>query len=241
MKKIKILDLGLTDYLEAKRLQDELVNKRLSDEIPDTLVLCEHEPVITIGRKGGEKDLLVSEKFLSQKKIKVYHVERGGEATYHCPGQLVGYPIFNLKYIAMDLHGFLRDLEEVMINTLKETGISAERREGYTGVWVQAPGGPAKIAFIGISARKWVTYHGFSLNIDCDLAPFKWIVPCGIKDAKVTSIKACQRVPPRKRWRAGIVSPTESEDSCGVLRTACQVKGIKEKIIENFEMVFNLK
>jgi len=216
MAEINVIDLGLADYEKAKRVQDELIEERLSGKIPDTLVLCEHNPVITIGRKGGKEDLLVSEEFLRRKKIRVYHVERGGEATYHCPGQLVGYPIFNLRFLDTDLHRFLRKLEEIIINTLKETGVDAQRREGYTGVWVPAPDGPAKIAFIGISARRWVTYHGFSLNVDCDLTPFEWIVPCGIKDAKVTSIKACQRVNV----------------------STCQIKTIKETIIDNFNRVF---
>jgi len=213
---MEISDLGLIDYQEAKKIQDKMVEDRLSDRIPDTLVLCEHKPVITIGRKGGEKDLLVPEEFLSRKKIRVYHAERGGEATYHCPGQLVGYPIFNLRFLDADLHRFLRNLEKIIINTLKETEIDAQRREGYTGVWVPAPDGPAKIAFIGISARKWVTYHGFSLNIDCDLAPFEWIVPCGIKGGRITSVSECQSVR---------VSESEKEE-------------IKQRIIKNFKKVF---
>jgi lipoate-protein ligase B len=217
MKKIRIIDSGLINYRDGIKLQKKIVQQRLKGEVPDTLILCEHYPVITIGRKGKKSDLLVSEKFLKEKKVGVFEIERGGEATCHCPGQLAGYPIFDLQHHEMDLHKFLRNIEEVIVNTLDEIGVKSCRREGYTGVWIYNGGEFKKIAFIGICASKWVTFHGFSLNVDCDLTPFSWIVPCGLKGIQITSVKET------------------------VQRAACSVnmEDIKKKIIENFAKVFN--
>ena len=218
MNKCKVIDLGLSHYEEVRNLQEKIVEARLSKKIPDTLLLCEHYPAITLGRKKRKENLLVSDEFLKEKGIEIYQIERGGEATCHCPGQLVGYPIFDLRSHGMDLHNFLRKIEEVILNALSEIGIKGCKREGYTGVWFHNGSGFEKIAFIGIACRKWVSYHGFSLNIDCDLTPFSWIVPCGLEGVKITSVAECQ--------------------SFRVSRN--NMEKIKEKIIENFEKVFEL-
>jgi len=220
LNKLKVIDLGLIEYQEAKKIQEEIVYRRLAGEIPDTLILCEHTPVITMGRKGKRKDILVPEEFLVQRGIKVYSVERGGETTYHSPGQIVGYPVFDLHSYGLDLHRFLRNIEEVIILSLSEIGIEGKRREGYTGVWIANRLELEKIAFIGISARRWITFHGFSLNIDCDLSPFSWIVPCGLKGVRVSSVKK-------------ILNGYASQD--------LTVESIKPKIIENFRRVFGME
>ncbi len=229
MNKLEIIDAGLIKYPEGINLQSEVWQKRLQEQIPDTFILCEHYPVITIGRKGGKEDLLVPEKSLNERGVEVYQVERGGDTTYHCPGQLVGYPIFDLQCHGMDLHKFLRNIEEVIINALTDTGIESCRRKGYTGVWVCNNGEFEKIAFIGISASRWITFHGFSLNVDCDLTPFSWIVPCGLKGVRVTSVKEVSECQSVKTVAAGFS-----------LREF-QIREIKKKIIENFTKVFNLK
>ncbi|OIN96143.1 lipoyl(octanoyl) transferase [Candidatus Desantisbacteria bacterium CG1_02_38_46] len=216
MNNCEVIDPGLTNYKEARDLQKKIVQERLCKKIPDTLILCEHYPVITLGRKGKRKDLLVSEEFLNKNGIEIYPVERGGEATYHGPGQLVGYPIFDLRYHGMDLHKFLRKIEEVIIRTLSEIGIESCRRKGWTGVWIYRNNEFEKIAFIGIGVSKWVTFHGFSLNVNCDLTPFSWIVPCGLKGAHVASVKK-------------VMSLVEH----------CSVREIKPKIIKNFRKVFD--
>lgn len=194
MRSLNIIDLGLIDYTEALKLQKQLVQDRIDKKMCDTLILCEHRPVITLGRKSGNNGFLVTKEFLKKKKIPVFEVERGGEATYHGPGQIVGYPIFGLNDLNMDVHEFLRAIEKFLVLSLNDAGVKPCLRKGLTGVWVREKKFFEKIAFIGISARKWVTYHGFSINIDCRLEPFSWIVPCGINEAKITSLKRSLKV-----------------------------------------------
>jgi lipoate-protein ligase B len=175
-----LLDLGVREYHEVWALQKELVLKRGAAEIPDLLILVEHPHVITLGRRCSYQPAKLD--------VPVYEVERGGEATYHGPGQLVGYPIMKLEGPRRDLHRYLRDLEEVLIETLDEFAIPAGRMPGATGVWTRsAP--PRKIASIGIAVRSWVTYHGFALNVSTDLSYFQLISPCGFDSSVMTSME----------------------------------------------------
>lgn len=183
MMKINLLDLGLKDYQEVWSLQNKLVKKRISGEIEDTLILVEHFPVITLGKRGKREEILVSQEYLSREEIIVLYVDRGGRITFHGPGQLVAYPILNLTLVKRDIHWYIRNLEKVIIKLLAKLGIKSTSRKGYTGVWV----GEKKIASIGIGIKKWVTYHGLALNVSTDLSYFSLINPCGL-DKKVTSI-----------------------------------------------------
>jgi lipoate-protein ligase B len=169
-KPARIIDLGTRDYAEAWRVQQELVAARQRDEVADTLVLVEHPHVLTLGR-GARRDNL-----LASGDMQVFEVERGGDVTYHGPGQLCGYPILYLREDERDVHLYLRHLEEALILTLAEFGIEAGRRPGLTGVWV----GPHKLASIGVAVRRWVTLHGFALNVCTDLERFSSINPCGL-------------------------------------------------------------
>ncbi|MFH1905728.1 MAG: lipoyl(octanoyl) transferase LipB [bacterium] len=179
-----VLDIGLKDYMEAYSLQKKILAERIKNKIPDTLILTEHPPTFTIGRKGGRGNILVSNEVLKKNGIKVYEVDRGGGITYHGPGQIVGYPIINLAEWNKDIHLYLRSLEEVIIRFLSHFKITAGRINGYTGVWI----GNEKIAAIGIGVSKWTTFHGFCININPNKNHFKMINPCGIRDKKVTSL-----------------------------------------------------
>ncbi len=173
-------------YGEALARQYALAEQRGRGEIPDTLLLLEHPPTITLGRRTQDADLLTSEAALQALGIAVERVDRGGEITYHGPGQLVGYPILDLRQHGSDLHRYLRDLEETLIQTIAAYGLTGERVPGRTGVWV----GDRKIAALGIKVSRWVSLHGFALNISTDLAPFRTqFVPCGIQDKDVTSLQ----------------------------------------------------
>jgi lipoate-protein ligase B len=184
-----LLDLGLRDYREVWDLQHTLVERRLRDEIPDVLILVEHPPVITLGRKRPAKDpLRWPRERVEALGIAVYEVERGGEATFHGPGQLVGYPIIKLEGERRDLHRYLRDLEALLIDALGDFGLRAQRLAGATGVWTSGLI-PRKIVSIGVAARRWVTYHGFALNVSVDLSFFELISPCGFEGAIMTSLE----------------------------------------------------
>ena len=173
-------------YAEALARQYVLAQQRGRGEIPDTLLLLEHPPTITLGRRTQDTDLLIPETDLLAQGIAVERVDRGGEITYHGPGQLVGYPILDLRRHGSDLHRYLRDLEETLIQTIAVYGLAGERVPGRTGVWL----GDRKIAAIGIKVSRWVSLHGFALNISTDLAPFRTqFVPCGIRDKDVTSLQ----------------------------------------------------
>lgn len=180
-----IIDIGLKTYRESYLLQKNYVENRAADKINDTLIFVEHKPVITIGRSGSKDHLLKSKLELKQNNIDVIEVNRGGDITYHGPGQLVGYPIMKLDRNSLDINQLSRCYEEVIIRTLAKYGINAERITGYTGVWYKNN----KIAAIGIGIKKQITFHGFAINNDLDLTPFTYIIPCGIKDKGVTSIK----------------------------------------------------
>lgn len=184
-KNISVINLGLTDYKMTWNLQRMLFDSRVAGDIPDVLLLNEHHPVYTIGKTGRENHLLASERELQTNGTEVVYVDRGGDITYHGPGQLVGYPIINLENYYSDVHRYLRDLEEVIIRTLAEYGITGYRDESFTGVWV----GEAKIAAIGVKVSHWVTMHGFALNVNTDLSYFDRIIPCGIFHKGVASLE----------------------------------------------------
>lgn len=173
--------LGRTPYAEALALQEDLAARRLAGEISDTVLLLEHEPVYTIGRTRDRSSLGGG----GALPHPVVEINRGGQATWHGPGQLVGYPILDLQARGRDLHRYLRALEEALIAFLRGQGAAAERREGLTGVWV----GPRKIASIGVGARRWITMHGFALNVSRDLSGFEAIVPCGIQGVEMTALE----------------------------------------------------
>ncbi|GIV06755.1 MAG: octanoyltransferase [Fimbriimonadales bacterium] len=179
------IDLGVIRYEPALQIQRKLHAQRVAGEIPDTLLLLEHPPVITLGKAFHPEHLRYAQEFYAQQGIELYPTDRGGDVTCHNPGQLVGYPIFDVSQHGRDLHKFLRDLETVLIRALTAFGIKAHREAGYTGVWV----GNAKIAAIGIKVTKWVSMHGFALNVNNDLRLFQTIVPCGIADRPVTSLQ----------------------------------------------------
>ena len=178
--------LGRVGYDAAWALQRELVAARQAGAAPDTLLLLEHPPVITLGRAGEAAHLLGSPADLARRGVAFVESDRGGDITFHGPGQIVGYAIVDLGSRGRDLHRYLRDLEAVLIRALAEFGIRAARVDGLTGVWV----GDAKVAAIGIRVSRWVTHHGFALNVDTDLSYFDLIVPCGIADKRVTSMEA---------------------------------------------------
>ena len=183
--------LGRQGYLEAWELQRELAACRLAAAIPDTLLLLEHPPTITLGRAARREHLLTDAAELARQGFAVVETDRGGDVTYHGPGQLVGYPILSLRDAphTPDLHAYLRRLEACLIAALANFGVTADRFPGYTGVWVgRDTPCPEKIAAIGVKASRWITQHGFALNITPDLAHFEHIVPCGIHDYGVTSL-----------------------------------------------------
>lgn len=200
MRKVKFEDLGLIDYKEAwdyqeaifKTVVDRKMQNRKTEsalETENTLIFCEHPHVYTLGKSGNAEHLLMNESFLKEINATFYKINRGGDITYHGPGQLVAYPIFDLDHFFSDIHRYLRTLEEVVILTLNEFGVKGERHEGLTGVWIDA-GTPKerKICAMGVKCSRWVTMHGIGFNINTDLNYFNHIVPCGIQDKAVTSL-----------------------------------------------------
>ncbi|MFQ5866063.1 MAG: lipoyl(octanoyl) transferase LipB [bacterium] len=185
MREAILLKTGLLDYQEAWDLQKKLHQARFNKIIDDTFILTEHPHTYTIGKAGHEDHLITDESLLNREGIRVYRIDRGGDITYHGPGQIVAYPILDLHNCYLDVHRFLRDLEEVIIQTLAEYGIVAERFRGLTGVWVNG----AKVAAIGVKVSRWITMHGFAFNVNADLSYFRSIVPCGISDRPVTSME----------------------------------------------------
>jgi lipoyl(octanoyl) transferase len=178
-----VLNLGTVPYLEAWELQRSLAGAVLQGTIPDTVILLEHPPVITLGRRTEEGELHIPE----GAEVEIVETDRGGKSTYHGPGQLVCYPILHLTRHGQDVKRYCRDLEEALIRTIGAVGVEATRIEGLTGIWLERP--PRKIASIGVHISKWVTTHGYALNVDLDPAPFtEWITACGLEDAAFTTI-----------------------------------------------------
>jgi lipoyl(octanoyl) transferase len=203
---------GLTDYSEALELQRRLARARVNGELADdTLILLEHPRVITLGRGAAESNVVVPAEVLAGGGVELFEVERGGDVSYHGPGQLVGYPILDLTRHVQDLHWYLRQLEEVLIRALAPFGVPGIRMPGYTGVWVE----DRKIASIGVHVTRWVTFHGFALNVCTDLSDFELIVPCGIEDVQMTTVE-------REAGRA------------------CSVDGVADEVARSFGEVFGL-
>lgn len=180
-----VVQAGTLPYDEAVALQERIHRARKEGQVPDVLLLLQHPAVITLGRGAHEENLLVDPVALEQRGVQVRESARGGDVTYHGPGQLVGYPIVDLHDHGKDVHRYLRNVEESLIRTLAAFGLAAERVPKLTGVWV----GSGKVAAIGVGVRQWVTWHGFALNVSTDLDAFKLIVPCGIRDRGVTSLE----------------------------------------------------
>jgi lipoyl(octanoyl) transferase len=221
MHQVILQDLGVRPYKQVWDYQENLLQQKIIAKQNgilknDYLLFVEHNPVFTLGKNGKEKNLLVNEIFLSQKGIEYFHINRGGDITFHGPEQLVGYPILDLDNYKTDLGWYLRSLEQVIILTIKEYGLQGERSKGETGVWLDASikGRERKICAMGIRCSRWVTMHGFALNVNVDLNYFSFITPCGIADKKVTSI--------------------EKEIGHKV-----SMDEVKQKLVKNFEMVFD--
>ena len=208
MNRIKIIDLGFLDYKNSWNYQKELQKKVLIGDCSDSIIFVEHDSVYTFGKNSDKSNLLVSK----DSKIKIYETERGGEITYHGPGQIVCYPILNLKNFKQSVTWYMRALEEVIIETLKLFKIKATRKDGLTGVWVK----DKKIGAQGVRMTKWVTMHGFALNVNTDLRFFNDIIPCGIKDFGVTSIEK-------------------------IIGKEQDLSLVKEHILISFAKVFNIK
>lgn len=211
-RELDYFNLGLIDYQEAWNIQRNLFQKRLDNNIKDTLLLLEHPHTYTLGKSTDKANLLLSDRELKEKNISVYDIDRGGDITYHGPGQIVGYSIIDLSKWEMDTHKYLRALEEVIIQTLLQFGVNAERNKDHTGVWVN----DKKICAIGVKVSRWITMHGFALNLNTDMNLFKGIVPCGIDDKGVVSLKE-------------------------VLDTNIDVEKIKNIITEKFKLIFDYK
>jgi len=191
MKTGLVVDIGLVEYGAAWDLQRRIVAARKAGAVPDVLLLCEHPHVITLGRNGKLENLRASDHVLRQMGVSFFETDRGGDITYHGPGQLVGYPILNLAEIRRDIAWYMRSLEEAMIRATAEVGIPSHRVAGRTGVWVDVPTGQGeeKLAAIGVHLSRWVTSHGFAYNVVTDLRYFDLIVPCGIADKRATSLE----------------------------------------------------
>ena len=203
-------NLGFIDYKEAWDIQKEIFSKRVSGEVEDVLLLLEHPNTYTLGKTANKENLKGSEHYLMENNISVYDIDRGGDITYHGPGQIVGYPIIDLNNWFKDTHKYLRALEEVIIKTCKDFGLNSERNPKHTGVWI----GDRKIAAIGIKVSKWITMHGFAFNVNTDLNLFNGIIPCGIQDKSVTSLSK-------------------------ELNKAISIQEVKEKLLNSFFDVFN--
>ena len=215
-----VLSLGTLPYAEALELQRAVARARIAGAVSqDVLLLVEHPPVVTLGRATKAHHLTTSPALLAARGVELHEVERGGDVTFHGPGQLVGYPIVDLKRHRRDLHWYLRQVEEALIRGLADHGLPGERNAGYTGVWTRGPHGthaPRKLASIGVHARDWVTWHGFALNVTTDLSYFDLIVPCGIAGVDMTSVKR------------------EVEDA------AVSVAGVADSVARAFGTVFGL-
>ena len=199
-KKVVYQNLGTINYKEGWDYQTQLFDTTIAQKIknrtenqetastPNYLLLCEHPHVYTLGKSGSIENVLLSEEELQAKNIDFYKINRGGDITYHGFGQIVGYPILDLDNFSTDIHWYMRSLEDVIIRTISDFGLQGERLEGFTGVWLDVAKQPRKICAMGVKTSRWVTMHGFALNVNTDLSFFDYIIPCGIKDKDVTSM-----------------------------------------------------
>lgn len=207
---LNLIDLGLVDFASAWQKQKEVFLSVREGTLDKSVIFCRHNPVITLGRASSQDNILASQDFLNNNGIKRYKVERGGDVTYHGPGQIIAWPIFDLRYFKKDIHFFLRYLEDIVIDLLGDFGIKGQRQAGLTGVWV----GKRKIASIGIAIKNWISFHGLSMNIkQDDLVNFKLIRPCGM-DIEMTSL--------------------ETELGCAV-----EIDSVKRNLMLKFEHSFN--
>jgi lipoyl(octanoyl) transferase len=208
---MRLLILGLTPYRDAWQIQRELFHGVIADEQDDTLILVEHPPVYTFGRGADRSNFLLSDERLREIDAETFEIERGGDVTYHGPGQIVGYPILNLAHFKEDLGWYLRAIEEVIVTVLAGSGIAGSRVPGRTGVWVGDVGREEKICAIGVHASRWCTMHGFAFNVNTDLGYFQHIIPCGISDRGVTSMQKIMGAPqPMAEIRERVVQAFET-------------------------------
>jgi len=209
-RKLVYCDLGLIDYKDAWDIQKSIHQLRLENKFDDVLLLLEHPHTYTLGKTADKENLVGDKKYLDENKISVYDIDRGGDITYHGPGQIVGYPIINLTNWQQDTHKYLRAIEEVIIKVCAEYDLDGSRVDKYTGVWLD----DRKICAIGIKVSRWITMHGFAFNVNTDLKLFSGIIPCGITDKDVTSLNR-------------------------ELKKEISLNEVKEKIIHHFDVVFN--
>lgn len=224
MNTVELLDIGIKPYAEVLALQESIFNNlvhrklnELSNSDLHKLIICEHFPVITLGKSAKSENILLPINILMEKQIEIFETSRGGDVTLHAPGQIVGYPIFDLEYFSSDLKWYMRQLEEVIIQCIVDYGIEGYRIDGATGVWVNSiiDNEPKKIAAFGVKTSRWITMHGFSLNVCNDLSLYNYINPCGFVDKGVTSIEI------------------ETRDRANI-------NEIKKNILEKFKHVFSI-
>ncbi|HEX7939841.1 MAG TPA: lipoyl(octanoyl) transferase LipB [Gemmatimonadaceae bacterium] len=222
MNELWVVDLGRRAYSEVLHLQRAAARARIEGSLPqDTLLVVEHDPVVTLGRSSKDAHLLADKAALAARGVELFEVERGGDVTFHGPGQLVGYPIIDLKRHKQDLHWYLRQVEEVLIQALTRFGIGGDRVPRYTGVWTNG----RKIASIGVHARDWVTWHGFALNVTTELSYFDLMVPCGIPEVTMTSIE--RELTERNDGACLATSPLLGEDArAAVVASMARVFGL---------------
>ena len=205
-----ILDLGKRDYKEVWDLQKKIHERRVEGKIPNTLILVEHNPVITMGKSGKPSNVLWPVDFLKEKGVQYYEIERGGDVTYHGPGQLVGYPIFNVRDGLAGIRPFINGVEKAIISMLADFAIKGMKKEKMIGVWTER----GKVCSIGIAVKRWVSFHGFALNVNTDLGYFDLIVPCGLKNVEMTSMQQ-------------------------ILGKEVSMDEVRKRIIVNFGRIFN--
>jgi len=209
LRKLVYCDLGLIDYKDAWDIQKSIHQLRVENKIDDVFFLLEHPHTYTLGKTADKENLVGDKKYLNENKISVYDIDRGGDITYHGPGQIVGYPIISLTDWQQDTHKYLRAIEEVILKVCREYGLKGSRVDKYTGVWID----DSKICAIGIKVSRWITMHGFAFNVNTDLKLFNGIIPCGITDKDVTSLNR-------------------------ELNTEIPIDEVKEKIIHHFNEIF---
>ncbi len=226
MQQIQVKDLGVIKYADALEIQTQKFNELIDNKINERsnsdahfLYLCEHEPVITLGKAANEQNILLPEEFLKEKGVEVFHINRGGDVTFHGPGQITGYPVLDLDFFTSDLKVYMRMLEEVMILTIAEYGIEGYRIVDATGVWVNSKTDKQskKIAAFGVKTSRWITMHGFALNVDVDLNYFNFINPCGFTDKGVTNMIK----------------------ESGIKNQDININNVKQVLLANFAKIFN--
>lgn len=217
---MNFMNLGTQEYLEVLKFQRELQQKRIKQEIEDTVLFVEHpSPVITFGKSSNKKNILLDEETLLREGVAVHEIERGGDVTYHGPGQLLCYPIVDLNFLKRDVHWYMRQLEEVVIQILDSFGLKGERIEGKTGVWIRTKIWDKKIAALGVKLSKWVSLHGFSLNVKNDFDGFRFINPCGFRSDSVV-------------WMSDLIESQDAMASLSIKEVAAIAEDTFKRIFE---------